>query len=296
MFSLKMFCDRRVSLLSFLLSVLIIVAGCSSKAPEASAPSQPASPENPASALLTEAQAAAQTMKKYGFQLQMTQKVTGAVKADNADVKIDMLGRAERDPLKLDQTIKSDINGEASTVRSLIVPEAYYMYMPEFEEWSKLSKADAADNVKTLSDFQVNPVKALKDIQTLGDSLTEEQTGQTVTVKYDGTGAEAKAYVQGLLESTMGLSSFDKSVQESLAIQKLNLSVTLDPQKHWPLSYRIESTMSLEFEPGKKSIIHQTIAGTYSKHNVSAAVTVPQEAKDAIDPDQVSQEEGSNSL
>lgn len=296
MFSLRVFDVRRVSLLSILLSAIICIMGCSPNAPEAAAPSQSVSAENPASALLKEAQTAAQTMKKYGFQLQMNQKVVGPTDADNADVKIDMLGRAERNPLKLDQTIKSDINGEASTLRTLIVPEAYYMYMPEFEEWSKLTKTDAADNVKTLSDFQVNPEKALKSIQTLGNSLTEEQTGQAVTVKYEGTGAEGKAYLEQLLESTMGISSFDKSVRESLAIQKLNVSVTLDAEKHWPLSYRIESTMTLEFEPGKKSTIHQTIAGTYSKHNVSAAVTVPKEAEEAIDPDQMTEEEGSDPL
>ncbi|KIL36628.1 hypothetical protein SD71_06325 [Cohnella kolymensis] len=296
MFSSKMFYDRRIVLLAFLLSAAIGISGCSSETPEAGAPSQVKPADNPAAALLTEAQAATRTMKKYGFQLQMTQKVTGATEADNAYFKVDMVGRVERDPLKLDQTIKNDDNGEVSTLRSLIVPGAYYMYMQDFEEWSKLSKTDAEDNIKTLSDFQVNPEKALKDIQSLGNSLKDEKTGQAVTVKYDGAGPEGKAYLEGVLESAMGLSSFDKSVRDTLDIQQLNVSVTLDAVKHWPLSYRIESTMTLEFEPGKKSSIHQTIAGTYSKHNASAAVTVPKEAKEAIDPDQMPEEDGSGPL
>lgn len=289
-FSRRLTHNSRFCFIVFLLITVISLAGCSSETPGVISPSQPAPAENTASALLKEAQSAAKNMNKYGFQLQLTQKVTGAVEADNANVKIDMQGRAERNPLKIDQTVKSDIDGEVSSLRTVIVPEAYYMYIPEFEEWSKLSKTNAADNVKTLSDFQVNPEKALKDIQTLGNSLKEEKTGDTITIKYAGSDDQAKSFLEGLLESTMSLSSFDRSVRDSLFLQKLNVTVTLDAQKHWPLTYRIESAMTLEFEPGKKSTVHQTLAGTYSKHNVSAAVTVPEEAKNALDPDEMAEE------
>ncbi len=286
---------RRTYPLLLIIIALVSFAACSNREPAASptaaiSPTPSATAGDSASEWLTKAQAAARTMKSYGFELQMHQKLTGTKEVDKSNVEISMQGRAELNPLKLDQTIKSDIDGEASTLRAVLVPDAYYMYLPEYEEWSKLSKEISKENVKTLSAFQVNPEQALKDIQQLGNSLTAEQNGQVVTIRYEGTGPEASVYLAGILESTMGLSGMDKDIQESLDIQKLNVTLTLDAERAWPLSYRIESDMSIEFELGNKSTVNQTLAGTYSKHNASAAVTVPKEALNAIDPDKLDEQ------
>lgn len=285
----------------WVVALCIVLAGCaggkSNVSPSASngLTPQPTSssgtPSDPAGLspkeLLSLAQKAAENMDKYAFELQMSQKLSGA---DEAEVKINMQGRTERDPLKLDQTINSDIDGEASTLRTLVVPDAYYMYLPEFEEWSKLSKEMAEENRQTLSDFQVDPPRALQAIAPLAGLASAEKQDQTVTIRYEGTGSEATAYVAGLLDSTLGLSSLDKRVQESLEIDKLSLSLVLDAERHWPLSYRIETAMSLEFEPGARSAVSQTVAGTYAKHNAIAAIAVPEAAKEALDPDEIAEE------
>ncbi|WP_373233217.1 DUF6612 family protein [Cohnella sp.] len=281
----------------FIVIALACIAACSAVEPGVTssptlspAPTSAAGEKTAASVWLDKARGAAKGMNKYGFELQMNQKLTGTREANNAIVKIDMIGRAERNPLKLDQTINSEIDGETSKLRSIVVPDAYYMYLPEIEEWSKLSKDVSEENIKTLSDFQVNPEKALEDIQALGSSFQAVQTGDVITLRYEGVGPEAKVFLAGILESTMGLSGMETTIQESIDLTRLKVILTLDAHKHWPLSYRIESDMSIEFEPGQKSAVLQTLAGTYSKHNTSTAVTVPKDAQNAIDPDKMEEE------
>lgn len=287
--------------LALVMGLMLCLAACGSDEPSASAvkkesPTSTASgaaSEETAKTWIDKAVAGARAMTKYGFELQLSQKITGGNgETGQSEVEIDMQGRVERNPLKLDQTIVSDIDGEKSTLRSVVVPDAYYMYLPEYEEWSKLSKDVAAENVATLSDYQVNPERALEDIGGLGDALNAERSGETVTLRYEGTGSEAKVFLAGLLESTLGVTGEQADILDSLAVQKLKAIVILDAGKHWPMSYRIESDMTIELEPGKKTVVNQTLAGTYSKHNASAAVVVPKEAETALDPDEIGKELG----
>ncbi|BBI36247.1 DUF6612 family protein [Cohnella abietis] len=289
------FTEKKLRIQTKYFAYLVILAlacltACASREPIASptngnGSSSPSSGGSPATEWLTKARAAASQMNKYGFELQLNQKIKE--QTGESKVSIDMQGRAELNPLKLDQTIKSDIDGEASTLRALLVADAYYMYLPEYEEWSKLSKEVAAENVQTLSAFQIDPVKALQEVQELGAALTAEQDGQVVTIRYEGAGEEAAIFLKGILESTMGISTMDSGVQDSLAVQMLKVVVTMNADSHLPLTYRIESDMTIELEPGHKTVVNQALAGSYTKHNVSAAVTVPKEALDALDPDQI---------
>ncbi|QMV41777.1 DUF6612 family protein [Cohnella cholangitidis] len=282
--------------LTFCLMVCLFVVPACSRNDTASSPpasSEAATSEDEATEWLTKAKtAAAQKMNKYGFELRMSQKIGEGNAGEPAQVEIDMQGRAERNPLKLDQTIKSNIDGEASTLRSIVVPEAYYMYIPEYEEWSKLSKDVAAENIATLSDYQVNPDRAIESIRKLGSSLQAARKGNVVTVRYEGTGPEASVFMAGLLESTLGITGEQKDIVNSLEVQKLKVILTLDADRHWPLTYRIESDFNIELEPGQKTTVNQTLAGTYSEHNVSAAITVPKEAQEALDPDELGKELG----
>jgi hypothetical protein len=290
----SLFHYRPLYLCILLLFVASSTTACSSNEPVASSPSTPTSPRDKsalvASEWLNKARLAAQGMNKYSFELQLNQELSGKDKSDQSTVKIDMQGRVERNPLKLDQTIHSDIDGEASTLRSIVVPDAYYMYMPEYEEWSKLSKELSKENTETLSDFQVNPDKALEDIQALGGALQAEQVEDVVTIRYEGSGAEAKIYLSSMLQSTMGLSSADSEVVESMDISALTVTLTMDAKKHWPLSYRVESEMNIALEPGRVTKLNQTLTGAYSEHNNITPVTVPKEAEQAIDPDKIEEE------
>ncbi|WP_239615776.1 DUF6612 family protein [Cohnella mopanensis] len=284
-----------VWMLTILLSLLSLVACSRSESvpsPSASPPSVSEGTPDSAEEWLIKGRAAALKMNKYGFQLQMKQELDGGEKGGSTRVEIDMQGRAERNPLKLDQTIKSVIDGEKSTLRAVVVPDAYYMYLPEYEEWSKLSKDVAAENVATLSDYQVNPEQALASVQKLGESLKAERDGKVVTVRYEGVGPEASAFLTELSKSTLGISVEQTEIVKSIEVLKLKVIVTLDAEQYWPLSYRIESDMNIELEPGVKSTVNQTLAGTYSKHNVTAAITVPKEAQAALDPDELGKELG----
>ncbi|MBO9600144.1 MAG: hypothetical protein J7559_20275 [Cohnella sp.] len=244
---------------------------------------------------LTEGQAAAVQMKKYAFEMQMDQKLSGTPDT-TADVKVDMQGLVEREPLKLDQTINTTIDGETSVVRSVVVPEGYYLYSPEYEEWSKLSAETANENKATLSDFQVDPGKAVEAIGGLSEFAKLEEGNRTQIVRYEGTGTEANVYAIKLLESTMGLSAMDERLQKSLKTNKLRVELTLDAERHWPLSYAIDSDLSLELEAGKPTTVQTTLSGSYSDVNQSRSVALPEEAKGALSPEEIDEQLGEDPL
>ncbi|MFD0673371.1 DUF6612 family protein [Cohnella sp. GCM10027633] len=276
-----------------LVAIALLLSACGGNAVEDQPPA--AKRRTPAAEALDEARIAAGQFKKYAFDIHMDQKVTSD---KTEDVKVAMKGMAEREPLKLDQTIHTTIGGESSDVRTVIVPEGYYMYVPEYEEWSKLSAATAADNTKTLSDFQADPGKAVEELLGLAGQATLEEGNGTRTVRYEGTEAEAKTYSMKLLQSTLGLTDtdLDERLKNSMNVSKLQVSVTLDTSAHWPLSYRIESGLSLELEEGKRTTVETTMEGSYDEINKSGAVVLPEEAKGALDPDQIDKELGDDPL
>ncbi|TFE28938.1 DUF6612 family protein [Cohnella luojiensis] len=279
---------RYYSRLVLLAAILCLTAGCTADAPGPASPT--AGPTSSVTEWLDKAETAAGQMANYAFELHLNQQLSGESDEDRSNVKIDMQGRVERSPLKLDQTIKSDIDGEKSTLRAIVVPDAYYMYLPEYEEWNKLGKEVAAENVATLSDFQVDPKKALQNIRALGNALAVEPNEKRISVNYEGVGEEASSFVARVLGSTLGLSGTETEIKSSLALRKLKVSMNLDAEKHWPLSYRIESDFTIELEPGRKTVVSQALAGTYNKHNATAAITVPKEALKALDPDEMDEQ------
>ncbi|TJY41865.1 hypothetical protein E5161_11725 [Cohnella pontilimi] len=282
---------RRLSAAALALAAAIILASCSNSAkPQETAssapPPSPSKAELTAADLLDQAEAAAQQMKKYAFELELIQHLSGEGEEGNSSVNVNMKGRAELGPLKLDQTIKSDIDGEESSIRSILVPEAYYMYDPEFEEWSKLSASQTSDIMKTLSDLQVNPAQSILDIRALGAGLQAKPQGDTFTIRYDGAGVEARTFLDKILESTLDLSGMDPKVRNSIKLDSMQVELLLDAARKWPISYRIDSVMSVEYVKGKPSTLEQSISGSYSQHNASEGIVVPEEAKNApeLDP------------
>jgi hypothetical protein len=284
---------RRTLSAVVLAAAALVSASCTSSNPPAasSAAPTPSSPSPSPSVseiteVLTKAQAAASGLKKYSFDLDLSQKLTGESPDSNSTVSVNMQGRAELGPLKLDQLVKSTEDGEVYSMRAIVVPEGYYMYDNDFEEWSKTPPQQAADMVKTFSDFQVNPAKAIADVRSLGGGLQMTKQDARTVVRYTGNGAEAQAFLNNVLESTLGLSEMAPSVRKSIRLGTLKVELVLDNAKNWPLSYRIESGMTVEYEAGKLSTLAQTMSGNYSHHNASDPVVVPEAAKNApeLDP------------
>lgn len=236
---------------------------------------------------LEQAASAAGTMKRYAFELQMSQDLGPAGETKGSYVRVEMQGKTEREPLKLDQTIVSVIDGEESTLRSIVTPEAYYMYLPEYEEWSRLSKQVAEENAETLSDFQISPEQAIERVRRLGEGLIAERSGNAAVVRYEGNGPEAKAFMAGLLKSTLGLTDSEEVIADELEVKRLKVDYHIDADRHWPLSYRIETELTVELEPGRQTPVRQTLAGTYSKPNATEPIVVPPEALEAPDPSEI---------
>lgn len=265
----------------------VLLCACSGKQAEESPAPKAAPAASAASEWLERSQLAAENMASYAFELQMTQILGQPGDSERTTVRVDMNGRAEREPFILDQTIKSDIDGEVSTLRAIVTPEAYYMYLPEFEEWSRLSEKVAAENMETLSEFQSEPESAVGKIRALGEGLTAESDGTDVTVRYDGNGPATKAFAAGLLRSTLGLTESEETIADRLEIAKLKVFYRMDAVRNWPLSYRIETELTVELEPNRKTAISQTLAGTYSKPNATERIVVPKEALKAPNPEEI---------
>ncbi|XID91176.1 DUF6612 family protein [Paenibacillaceae bacterium WGS1546] len=236
---------------------------------------------------LAKAVAKAEEMDRYAFVLQMDQKLSATNDNEHSDVRIDMQGRVEREPFKLDQTIDSAIDEEKSTVRAILTHEAYYMYLPEFEEWSKLSREVAEENLATLSDLQANPERAIGRIAELGAGLRAEREGSAVVVRYEGAGEQAKPFVADLLRSTLGIPEGESDIANSLEVDSLSVYFKMDAERDWPLAYRLESDLVIELEPGLKTNIRQTVSGTYAKPNETEPIVVPEEALNAPDPAEI---------
>ena len=269
-------------------ALALLLASCAGKKEAEPIPPATAAKGAPAAEQwLEQAAGAAATMKKYAFELQMSQDLGPAGETKGSYVRVEMQGKAEREPLKLDQTIVSVIDGEESTLRTIVTPEAYFMYLPEYEEWSRLSKAVAEENAETLSDFQINPEKAIERIRGLGESLSAERSGNAVVVRYEGNGPEAKAFMAGLLKSTLGLTDSEEVIANELEVKRLKVDYHIDADRHWPLSYRIETELTVDLEPGRRTPVRQTVAGTYSKPNATQPIVVPPEALEAPDPSEI---------
>ncbi|CAI6081797.1 hypothetical protein COHCIP112018_03430 [Cohnella sp. JJ-181] len=222
---------------------------------------------------------------RYAFTLRLVQELSGGAAAASA-FEVKNAGKVERSPLKLDQTVESVQDGEKSSLRAILVPDAYYVYDPSFEEWGKLSSDQAADIARTLSDYQTDPSAALASALSLGQGLAHGREGERDVVRYEGTGPEALAFLKLILKGTLDLESLDDEVQRSIALKSLSVRFALDAGTHLPLAYRIESDMTIAYEPGSPSELHQVFEGTYAKHDATEAISVPAAALEApeLDP------------
>lgn len=240
-------------------------------------------PDPEAQRMLADAERAAGALNRYAFTLHLTQKITGdpsdAAAETNGSVT-EMEGRVETDPLKIDQTIRSTVAGETGVYRTILVPDGYYVYDPVFRSWGRLPAEEARKVTATLSDFQADLPEAIRQVAALGPTVASAG-GDGIVVRYEGGGEKARAFVTRLLESALGWSSQDAALRESLEVQHLLVEMTLDPKRHWPVAYRVGAKIALASEDGSRSILEQTLTGTYREHNTAAAVRLPEEAKKA---------------
>ena len=256
-----------------------------------------AAPE--AQSLLAEAERAAGSLNRYAFSLYLTQRIsdaaagaaqdaagsaTGPAPADPAlewtESVTDSEGRVETDPLKIDQTLRTSFAGETSEYRTILVPDGYYVYDTVFRQWGKLPADEAEQVAATFSDFQVDLPGAIRQVAALGPAVASRDANGIV-IRYEGGGEPARTFVVRLLESTLGWATLDEALRESLEVQHLLVELTLDPQRRWPVACRLESRMALAAGDGERTILEQTLTAAYRKHNATAAIELPKEAKEA---------------
>ncbi|MCC3375151.1 DUF6612 family protein [Cohnella sp. REN36] len=276
-----------------LLALTVLLSACSNEAPAASgspAPpsatgtSSPAQTPMAALALLEEAAKAAENISNYAYTLHLSQDLSGGA-AEASHLQVDNEGKVERSPLRIDQTVTSEMDGEKSSLRAILEPGAYYVYDPDLTEWGKLAKDQADQVAETLSDYQTNPAQALREIAKLGGGLSLTRQGEHDVLRYEGSGPEAEAFLKRVLEGTLDLGSLDEQVRNSVDVKSLTVIVTLDDAKRLPVAYSIASEMTIEYEAGKPSKLLQTLSGTYDKADAISPIVVPEAAKQAPELD-----------
>ncbi len=286
-----------------LMAYLPMLTACGASRDDQAAPGETGdsqagpAPDPQAQQLLADAEQAAGSLTRYAFTLRLTQKISGdaadaatdaaesATKttdpaSESTESVTDSEGRIETDPLKIDQTLRSTFAGETNEYRTILVPDGYYVYDTVFQQWGKLPAEEAKKVAATFSDFQVDLPGAIRQVAALGPTVASRNENGIV-VRYEGGGEKARAFVARLLESSLGWTSQDAASRESLEVQRLLVELTLDPQRRWPVAYRIEAKMALTLEDGGRTILEQTLTGTYRKHNATATIELPDEAKEA---------------
>ncbi|AJY74585.1 DUF6612 family protein [Paenibacillus beijingensis] len=296
------------------LMVFLIVAGCSPASegqapgeentapmnnPNTSDSTKPVDKTNPAdkkdggSATADGAEEAARILARAqqataavsGFNLAMSLQQVLVTGEDTSKLSMTNTGHMELKPLAMKQTTKTDLDGEASTIVSYLTPDGYYMHDLTNKEWSQMDPSEIPKIKETLSDFQTAPSAELAKIAKYADhfSVKENEDDGKTTVVYDGDGidSDAKALTMELLRSTLGTDQMEQQVKDSINVKSLAYSLTFDRATGYPLQLKAEGDVTVEYEPGKPSKLHQTFVLTYSGWNEKAAVTVPKEGRDA---------------
>ena len=258
--------------------------------PETNPPMSTATPDPEARRLLGEAEQAAGTLQRYAFSLNLTQRldpVSGAGDEAAEVAATESEGRVEVRPRRVDQTVRVAFEGEwLAEYRTILEPEGAYVYEIGLDEWARVPKEEAAEMMDTLSDFQVDLPEAVRQVAALGPA-TAGQNEDGITVRYEGSGEEAHRFATRLLESTFAWSQQEERTRESLKVRHLAAELALDPDRLWPVAFRVEMEAELTMgDPEGSCVLTQTFTGAYSEHNEAAAVEVPAEAKEApwLDP------------
>jgi len=244
-----------------------------------------AAPDPEARRVLEDAEQAAGTLERYAFSLNLTQRldpVSGADGGAAEEAATESEGRVEVRPRRVDQTVRVAFEGEwLAEYRTILTPEGAYVYEVGLEEWARVPEEETAEMMNTLSDFQADLPEAVRQVAALGPS-TASRDENGITVRYEGSGEEARRFATRLLESTFAWSQQEEKTRESLKVRHLLAELVLDPGRLWPVAFRVEMEAALTMgDPEGAYILTQTFTGTYSEHNEAAAVEVPEEAQEA---------------
>jgi hypothetical protein len=216
---------------------------------------------------------------RYAIRMQLNQALVH--EGTQEKLKVNSEGTVSLDPLMMEQTVRSDYDGDVTEMKTILAPDAYYIHDTTIGIWNKLPKSEIASVRGALSDFQVDPHGQMERMRKFADSFkVEKNGGQTVltlTEKDNG----AKELLNDILKSTLNGGQLSKEANDSIAIGQLNYKATLDAKTNELIRLDVVSDMKIEFEPGVPMSVNQTLAVNYGEFNSAAKVAIPQEAKDA---------------
>lgn len=234
-----------------------------------------------AASILLRAQRATSAVNAFNLEMSLDQTlVTGK---ETSRLEMTNTGHVQLKPLAMKQTTKTDLDGDASTIVTYLTPGGYYMHDLTNKEWTQMDPSEIPKIKETLSGFQTAPSSELGKIAAYADLFSVRETGGRQTLVYAGGEGDsaAKALTMELLRSTLGTDQMEQRTKDSIKVTSFSYTLIFDRASGYPLQLKAEGDLTVEYEPGTSSKLHQTLTLTYSRWNEKAVITVPKEGKEA---------------
>lgn len=229
---------------------------------------------------LQQSAAAADKPANWTIEMKLGQKLDegGQVFAMN----LTTVGPVEREPLRMKQSIQSQYEEENSKMETILTPDAYYMHDLATDDWMRMTESAIPEAKETLSDYQIRPSEPIKRLAAAADKLhATKQADGSLSYDYDGDGTDAgaKAIIDDILRGTFGGKAMTEDITESIQVKAFVYRMAVDSATKLPKTVNMSMALSIEFEPGHRSILNQTLDIAYGKWGTTPAITVPDAAK-----------------
>ncbi|CDN44627.1 DUF6612 family protein [Paenibacillus sp. P22] len=214
------------------------------------------------------------------FDLDMELRQQMVTDGETTSMSMSNKGTIFLEPLVLKQVTVNDFMGEQSTIDSYLNKDGYYMYDHSNSSWSRMLASEVPKIKATLSDFQIAPSKELDKIKPHAASFKASSKEGVTTLAYSGDGKDeaAQALVRDLLRSTMGTDEMDAAIRDSIQVASLEYSLEFDEKTGLLKRLKADADVTIEYDEGNPSKLHQELALNYGSWNGAKAVQVPKEA------------------
>ncbi|GMK38174.1 hypothetical protein PCCS19_12280 [Paenibacillus sp. CCS19] len=223
------------------------------------------------------AEAAAKS-KTWTIEMKLGQKM------DEEAMDMTTTGVVVREPLQMKQSIDSEYAGEKSKMETILTPDAYYMHDMATDDWTRMTASVIPEVKETLSDYQVKPSEPVKRLEASSSKL-RGSTNEAGQLQYDyigdGTDAGATAIIDDVLRGTFGGGTMTKEIADTIQVNSFTYQLTTDQATKLPVDVKMAMELTIEFEKGQPSTLHQTLDIKYSDWDGGQTVTVPEAAKKA---------------
>jgi len=265
---------------------MLMLAACS----ETATPSEETSEENESSLTAEEVYEKAmeqmEALQSFAFDMKMEQSMEFGEEETVSSIA-DISGEMTEDPFMMYQNGSIEMDSDPIGLMEINL-EMYaednvvYIYEDMFNNWMKGSLDDLSDVGLEVGEEQ-SPFSHIEDLEEYIDEFTFEQTDDTFIFKLE---TDSEKFKQLLLEEVQEFQldmSGNDDVLETLEIEQLHYTFTIDKETFDTLSFSIDFSIQLT-ENGETLSVSSVIDAEFSNFNGIEEITIPEEViEEAID-------------